>query len=73
MATGVERIAELVRMNPKQKLQTLVHLINKDNLRESHKKLDDKKAVGVDKETKAEYDVELEKNVAELVERMKSQ
>ena len=73
MATGLERIAELVRTNPKQKLQTLVHLINKDNLKESHKKLDGKKAVGVDNETKAEYDAELENNVMELVERMKSQ
>ena len=73
MATGLERIAELVRTNPKQKLQTLAHLINKDNLKESHEKLDGKKAVGVDKETKAEYDVELENNVTELVERMKSQ
>lgn len=73
METGLERIAELVRTKPKQKLQTLVHLINKDNLKESHKKLDGKKAVGVDKRTKAEYDVELEKNVTGLVERMKRQ
>ncbi len=73
METELERIAELVRTKPKQKLQTLVHLINKDNLKESHKKLDGKKAVGVDKRTKAEYDVELEKNVTGLVERMKRQ
>jgi RNA-directed DNA polymerase len=73
MATGLDRIAELVREKPKQKLQTLVHLINIENLKESHKRLDGSKATGVDNETKAEYGKELESNLAELVERMKKQ
>ena len=73
MATGLERIAELVRTKPKQKLQTLAHLINVENLKDSHRRLDGSKAVGVDKKTKAGYDEELEMNLAELVKRMKKQ
>lgn len=73
MATGLGRIAELVKADPKQKLQTLVHLINKESLQESHKRLDGNKASGVDQVTKVEYDAELEKNLTGLVERMKRQ
>lgn len=73
MATGLERIAELVRTKPKEKLQTLVHLINSENLKESHKRLDGNKAVGVDNKTKAEYGEELEANLIGLIQRMKKQ
>jgi RNA-directed DNA polymerase len=73
MATGLERIVELVRTKPKQKLQTLAHLINTDNLKESHKKLDENKATGVDRITKTEYEEKLEGNLMELVKRMKEQ
>lgn len=73
MVTGLERIAELVRTKPKQKLQTLAHIINTQNLKNSHKRLDGSKATGVDKITKAKYDEELETNLTKLIERMKRQ
>ena len=73
MATELERIAELVKTKPKMKLQTLVHIINIDNLKESHKKLCGNKATGVDGTTKAEYGKELEKNLTELIQKMKIQ
>lgn len=73
MATGLERIAELVKTKPKEKLQTLVHIINAENIKESHKNMNGNKAVGVDEETKTEYDKKLDANVAELIQNMKKQ
>lgn len=73
MATGMERIAELVKENPKRKLQTLIHVVNVENLKESHKRLDGNKAVGCDGTTKCEYGKELEQNLSKLVERMRKQ
>ncbi len=73
MATGLDRIAELVKENPKRKLQTLVHIINMENLKESNKRLDGNKAVGYDNTTKSEYEEKLEENLRGLIERMKKQ
>lgn len=73
MATGLKRIAELLKEEPKRKIQTLVHIINMENLKESHKRLDGKKAVGYDKTTKLEYGKKLGENLKGLIERMKRQ
>ena len=66
MATKLERIAELVKTKPNEKLQTLVHLINSDSLKESHKRLSGRKAIGVDGITKEEYDKNLDENIQDL-------
>lgn len=73
METELKRIAELVKNKPEYKLQTLVHVLNKGNLKQSHSGMDSKKAVGVDKQTKVDYETNLEENLTNMVERMKSQ
>jgi hypothetical protein len=72
METQLGRIKELAAKNPKMVFTSLYHLINVDLLRECHKELDGKKATGVDKVTKAEYEMNLEANLRNLVERLKN-
>jgi RNA-directed DNA polymerase len=71
--TNLAKIAKVVREKPGEKLTSLAHFINADTLREAHFGQDGKKAVGVDAVTKAEYEVNLEDNLADLVKRMKRQ
>ena len=72
METQLDRIQELAANDPKMVFTSLYHLINIDLLRECHKALDGKKATGVDNVTKAEYEVNLEANLNNLVERLKN-
>ncbi len=53
------------------KLQTLMNRVNKESLKEAHRKQMQKKAVGVDSVTKAEYGEKLDENVEDLIRRMK--
>ena len=71
MATKLNRIREMATNNPKMVFTSLYHLINEDLLMECHQELDGKKATGVDKVTKAEYEANLAANVKDLVERLK--
>jgi len=71
MATKLDRIGELSANNPKMVFTSLYHLINEDLLRKCHKEIDGRKATGVDNVTKAEYEVNLEGNLKDLVERLK--
>jgi len=73
MGTNLARIAEVVKNRPKEKLQTLVHHINADTLKEKHREMAGDKAVGVDGMTKAEYHENLDPNIEELMDRMKRQ
>ena len=52
-------------------MQNLAHLINEKSLKEVHLDMDEKKAVGIDKVTKEDYDKHLEENLQALVSRMK--
>jgi group II intron reverse transcriptase/maturase len=72
MLTGMERIKQLVEMAPERKLQTLIHLVNETTLKEVHAEQERKKAPGIDKITKAEYEKNLEANVQDLIGRMKT-
>ena len=72
MLTGMSRILQLVDQYPNRKLQTLMHLINETTLKEVHKKQETNKASGIDKVTKAEYEKNLDENIANLLARMKS-
>lgn len=47
------------------------HLISRELLKECHEKMDGTKAIGIDGMTKEEYGRELERNLDELVERLK--
>ena len=72
MLTGMERIKQLVEEKPERKLETLMHLVNETTLKEVHKEQEKKKAPGIDRVTKKEYGENLESNVKNLVERMKT-
>lgn len=54
------------------KVQNLASYINENTLRAIHKTMDKKKAYGIDKVTKEEYEQNLDENLANLVKRMKS-
>lgn len=73
MDTKLERIAEVARTRPKEKFTSLAHLINKESLANCHKRMDGKKAAGVDQITKEQYEENLEQNLENLVNRMKRQ
>lgn len=53
------------------KLETLMNRVNEGSLKEEHRKQAQRKAVGIDGITKAEYDKSLDANVTELILRMK--
>lgn len=71
METKLERITQLSKENPNMVFTSIGHLINNEMLKECHKEMDGTKAVGIDGVTKEDYGKELEKNIAELVDRMK--
>ena len=71
MVTKLERITQLSRENPDMVFTSIGHLINVEMLRGCHAKMDGDKAVGIDGITKEDYSRDLEKNLSDLVERMK--
>ncbi len=54
-----------------KRLETLMNRANEASIKEEHRKQSVKKASGIDGVTKAEYDMELDRNVEELISRMK--
>ena len=73
MLTKLTGIAEVARLRPKEKFTSLAHLINADMLRMCHSEMDGKKATGVDAVTKESYNQNLDKNLVDLISRMKRQ
>ena len=73
MSTKLERIAEIAAKYPNQRLQTLIHHINEDTLKEKHKQMPSNKAPGIDGITKKEYGENLSENIQNLVKRLKDQ
>ena len=53
------------------KVENLIHFVNKERLKEQHRKQQRNKASGIDKMTKDEYEISLEDNIENLIERMK--
>lgn len=53
------------------KVENLIHFVNKERLKEQHRKQQINKASGIDKMTKDEYEISLEDNIENLIERMK--
>jgi len=70
--TELNRIAELARAHPDWALNTLAHVIDIDFLREAYARTRKDGAVGIDGRTAEEYAVDLESNLAALLERFKS-
>ena len=72
MRTGLERIGRKSTENPKMAFTSVYHFINEEMLKQSHAKVDGKKAVRVDKVTKEEYGKNLEDNIIALNEKLKN-
>lgn len=71
METKLERIARVAKEKPEEKFTSLIHLINKESLVESHKEMASNKATGIDHVSKKDYEENLEGNIDDLLLRMK--
>ena len=71
METKLERITQLSKENPEMVFTSVGHLINEELLKDCHKQMDGRKAVGIDGVSKEEYGKNLEENLKDLVERLK--
>lgn len=69
--TVLQRITWLSARDASKCFDTVMHLFTQESLAGCFHTLDGRKAVGADGVTKAEYGADLERNLAELVERMK--
>lgn len=71
MIAELRWIKECVDKATGAKAQNLASAINEETLTAAHKQMDGKKAVGIDGISKDEYGAELDKNLANLVSKMK--
>ena len=71
MSPGLIRVTEAARRNP-EKLLSLAHHIDVEALRRAYKRIRKNAAVGVDEVTKETYGKELEGNLEDLHQRLKS-
>lgn len=72
VSTKLQRIAELARTAPNMVLTTLAHHVDREFLREAFRRTRKDGAVGVDGQTAADYEVDLERNLEDLLSRLKS-
>ena len=72
VSTKLERIAKLAKEMPGVALTSLSHHIDIDWLREAYRRTRKDAAVGVDGQTAAEYQANLESNLRSLLDRAKS-
>ena len=72
MGTQLARISELSVKHPDMVFTSLGHLINEELLHECHRDMDGNKAVGIDGITKKMYGENLDENLRNLVNRLKS-
>lgn len=72
ISTRQEKLANLARTEPKRVLTTLAHHIDETWLHEAYRRTRKDAAVGVDGVTAAQYEADLEANLASLLERFKS-
>ena len=70
MANAYERIAQQTEKH--ERIQTLMHYVNKQNLIEEHKLQQKGKAKGIDGVDKEAYEENLETNIDDLLKRMKT-
>jgi RNA-directed DNA polymerase len=69
--TKLQRIAWLSGKDHQKTFECLMHHVNYDLLLGNFRRLDPKKAVGIDGVTKADYEENLEANITALVDKMK--
>jgi group II intron reverse transcriptase/maturase len=70
--TKQERIATLAKQSPEMGFTSLAYLMDKEWLREAYRRTRKDGAVGIDGQTSAEYEQELEGNLQSLLDRAKS-
>ena len=70
VATKLQRIAAKARTESSCRFTSLFHLMNVEMLRECFRELRKDAAAGIDKVTKKEYGLSLEKNLTALVEKL---
>ena len=68
----LRRVQEKARANAREKFTSLAHLIDVSALRRSYHGLNASAAAGMDGQTKSKYGENLEENLKELHERMRS-
>lgn len=69
MSNEIIRISNIASMH--KQVDTVMYALNKENLKQSAKRIAGNKAVGIDNVTKKEYIENLESNVEDLIARMK--
>ena len=72
MTTKITRINQIAKERPKEVFTSIYHLINEELLKECFNELDGTKATGLDKITKEEYNNNLEKNIENIVTKLKN-
>ena len=69
MSNEIIRISNIASMH--KQVDTVMYALNKENLKQSAKRIAGSKAVGIDNVTKKEYIENLDSNVEDLIARMK--
>jgi RNA-directed DNA polymerase len=72
MSTGLERVVARARREPEGRFHSLAHLIDVPALERAYHRMRKDAAVGVDGVTKEQYGQDLERNLRDLHERLKS-
>lgn len=72
MTTKITRINQIAKEKPDEVFTSIYHLINYDLLKECYEELDGSKATGLDKVTKDMYYENLEENLIEIVNKLKT-
>ncbi len=72
ISTRLQRIAQLAREDPKRVFVSLAHHIDTELLREAYRQTRKDGAPGVDGQTAAAYEENLEENLQSLLDRFKS-
>ena len=72
MTTKITRINQIAKENPKEVFTSIYHLINYELLKECYDELDGSKATGLDKVTKDMYFINLNENLSNLVNKLKT-
>jgi len=72
LSTKLNRLSEIARQDPGVKFTSLAHLLDAECLKESYRELNRNAASGIDRVSYGEYGKNLDENIAELVERLKS-
>lgn len=72
MSTGLRKVAERAKREPAARFHSLAHLIDEELLAGAFARLRNNAAVGVDGITKEQYGQDLERNIQDLHERLKT-